>query len=414
MVMYHDLSYLNGVAPIAADRVSASVSAALALGGTYSSRTDGQRWDSSGGLVAPPGAALLDEYSRRCDAELIQKLGGRLGPNVLRHYQDTQQFRIREAQARADAAGVRLDANYLPGGVGGFPRDFEYIRSKIWEEPMQPLSGLTLFPIDTSVPLGARTHTARRELAAGTAAIHRGGTEVPRATIGYVEKQFGTAIIVCSAGQNFFEQLTLDFAGIQQYEASIRKGKRLVEERMNDLAFFGDEASNIRGVLTYPDLPKVRLALDFDDVAANYQAQIRMLHDLGNEPRIRSGTRMSPNRLAVSPKLMGYLSTRKHDQDGGADTTMLEYYLRTNVLGIRSVDEVPELAGIGPNGEDGILFWRDDSNAIQNVVIQTPTTLPVYQSSPLDQITVIYAVVGGIVAGDVGNHVLGYAQVNYN
>jgi len=316
-------------------------------------------------------------------------------------------------RAQAEAEGRRFDAqSFMAGGVGGFPRDFEYIRSKVWEEALQPLTAMSSFPIDTSVPLGARTHTARRELGSGTAAIHRGGTEIPRATVGFQEAQYGIVYIVCSVGTNFFEQLTTDFANIQAYEAGLKRARRLVEERMNDIFLFGDVSSNVFGAFKYPSLNKKMLPLSFTDAGTpDYRAQIRQIQDLGNEPRIISGTRFKPNRLGMSPKAVSFLSTRKHETNGGTDTTMLEYFIRTNTLGITAVDEMPELAGIGPNGEEGFFYWRDDSDAIQLVVLQQPTTLPVFQSGPLDQLTVVYAAIGGCVQPDVGNNVLGYANV---
>lgn len=410
MIMY-DLSAKNGAAPLDPTRVSTSVAMALNWGGQQAPAN--QRWDSAGGPVAPARSRVLDAYARHCDSQLIAAMGGRLGSGVREYFAAAAQTRVRNLQARADAEGRRFDAqSFIAGGVGGFPRDFDFIRTKIWEEEVQPLSAYSAFPMDTSVPLGARTHTARRELGAGTAAIYRGGSEIPRATIGFVEEQFGVIFIVCAVGQNMFETLTLDFANIQAYEKGLRRAKRLVDERANDVAMFGDASSKVYGILKYPSLPKKVLPLAFSDAGTpDYPAQVRQLQDLGNEPAILSGTRFKPNRLAISPALNGYLSTRQHSSNA-TDTTMLEYYVRTNTLGITEALEMPELSGIGPNGEDGILFWRDDADTVQNVVLQPTTTLPVFQSGPLDQLTVVYTAVGGMVCGNVGNCVLGYATVD--
>ena len=418
MVMVHDLSHLNGAAPIELSRLSHSVALALDWGGQQmqapAGAGGGPRWDSGGSRVIPSRSRTLDAWHRHNDGILLQNR--RLGPGVLEYYRHCQEQRVQAAQARADALGVRLDASFIAGGVGGFPRDFEFIRTKVWEEALQPLSALTMFPIDSSVPLGARTHTARREIGGGTAAIHRGGTEIPRATIGFVEQQFGVVYVVSSVGTNFFEQLTTDFANIQAYEKGLKRAKRLVEERVNDIFLFGDTASQVYGVLKYPDLPKKVLPLAFTDAGSpDYRAQIRQLQDLGNEPVIQSGTRFAPNRVAISPELNAFLSTRKHETSGGTDTTMLEYWLRTNTLGITKVDVMPELSNIGPAAAPhGVLYWRDDSDTVQLELIQPPTTLPVYQSSPLDQETVVYAALGGAVMGDVGNCILGYCSVTLN
>lgn len=421
MVMVHDLSWKNNAAPVPTDRVGHGLARALNWGGQQLDapmvNINGRnlpRWDSRGSQVSMSEEGMLDAWARKCDGDIVEEMGG-MRPEHIRYFQRVQRQRMQQHAQLAAEQGRRFDAqSFISGGVGGFPRDFEFIRQKVWEEALQPLTALTLFAQDTSVPIGARAHTARRELGAGTAAIHRGGSEIPQATIGFVEKQFGVVYIVCAVGTNYFETLTTDFANIQAYEKKLKRARRLVEERMNDVFWFGDIASQVFGVVRYPSLPKKRLVLDYDGNTANFQQQIIQLQALGNEPGVISGTRFSPNRAATSPKWLNYLSIRKHEQSGGTDTTMLEYYLRTNILGITTIDKAPELSGIGPNGEEGFLYWRDDSDALQLVMIQPPTTLPIFQSGPLDQMTVVYAAIGGVVQGDVGNNVLGYADVILN
>lgn len=394
--------------------------ARMMLGQQLAPRADsrfGWESDGDGGLLRD---GRIDAYQRRQDARDIDRLrrdyGRDIGSNAKRLFAE---WRDQQIERIAEERGIRRDAasGFVPGGVGGFPRDFEFIRSKIWEEERQPLTALELFPQDTSVPLGARKHTARRRLGRGIARIMRGDSFVPRANVGFVEEQFGVIYIVCGVGQNFFEQLTMDFANLDAYGEGLRHARRLVEERINDVLWFGDLASKVYGVLNYPSLAKQILPYAYDENAAGFGTTydekdlVKQLIDLGSTPRIRSGTRFKPNRLAVSPALHAFLTSRKHENAGGTDTTMLKFYLDNNTLGIREISEAPELAGIGPSGEDGLLYYRDDTDSIHATMLQSPTTLPVYQSGPLDQLTVVYAAIGGMVMGNVGNHILGLANV---
>ncbi len=400
-----DLSVnIPDVAPVGWGQLKASLrEARSAFGVNLAPREDSSRGWKSDGLVLRRGR--LDAFQRRQDAADLERL-------MKGHSGSWDGIRADYAayvERRRDSG-----TGFVPGGTAGFPRDFEYIRAEIWEEERQPLTALSLFPQYTGVPLGARTHTARRRLARGAARIMRGDSFVPRANIAYVEEQFGVIYIVCGVGQNFFETLTTDFASLDAYKEGLREAVRLVDERVNDVLWYGDPASKVYGVLNYPSLAKTLLPLAYDDTVASPpdpKDLITQLHDLSNVPRVRSGTRFKPNRLAISPAMMSYLSTRKHELNGGTDTTMLQYFLATNTLGIKQAEEAPELSGVGPDGEDGILFYRDDQDSIHATMLQAPTTLPVYQSSPLDQITVVYAAIGGIVCGNVGNHILGYARV---
>lgn len=384
---YHDVSPAGSM-PF--ERTRESLGRALRWGG-MSAPADSSRYDASG-LVGVDGT--LDGWHRHVDELSIAELG----PN-------------RQDAARRILANYRMDA--LPGGAGGFPRDFEFIRSQIWEEKRQPLSAMMLFPIDGSVPLGARRHTARRALGSGEAQIHRGGSEFPRARTTYVEESFGVAYVVCSVDVNFFDALTTDWAGLQQYQRDLRLAYRLVEERLNRIAWFGDSGAGLAGVLNYPHLAKMVFPVSITDTPAPEDIAAA-LNDFSNKPIITSAGIFSPTELAVSPRIHAFLFSRKHSTQGGTDTSIGEYFLKGQAAGgagIRAIRMVPELAGIGPSGEDGMLAYRPDLDSVGHVLIQGPTPLPVYQSSPLDQTTVVFAATGGVIMGDVGNAILAYADV---
>lgn len=383
--------------PVVTDRaVLGAVSAALRWGGKHSlSRTpnerDRGRYDADD-LVGQP--ELLEAYARHCDSLLLDQVaqdGRSLLPQVL------------DEARRSDA---------LPVGAGGFPRDFEYIRSRIFEEKRQPLTAMSLFPIDTTVPLGAKKHTARRALGSGEAQIHNGkGSEIPRAQTAYAEEQFNTAYVVCAVDVNLFDAFTTDWAGLQQYQRDLRLAIRLVEERLNRIAWLGDVGTQLYGVLNYPHLAKQLISTAFTDASAPEDVA-QALHDLVNEPLISSGGTFAPTELAVSPRLHAFLFSRKHSTTGGTDTTIGEYFLKGQAAsgsGIQRIVPAPELAGIGPSSRDGILAYRPDMDTLAQVLIQPPTVLPVFQASPLDQTTVVFAATGGMVMPDVGNCILGYA-----
>lgn len=366
------------------------------------------RWGRSAGLAQAPVAGrydaeglvgtidLLDAYARHCDSRLLDRmaeLNQRPSPQVL------------DLARRSDA---------LPIGAGGFPRDFEFIRTQMFEEKRQPLTSMDLFALDTSVPLGAKKHTARRALGSGEAQIHDGrSSEIPRARTTYAEEQFGVAYVVCAVDVNIFEAFTTDWAGLRQYQLDLRHAYRLVEERLNRIAWFGDVGTQLYGVTNYPSMHVKVLSTAFNDAAVSEDV-MTALTDLANAPIIQSGGVFSPTEMAVSPEIHRFLFSRKHSTTGGTDTTIGEYFLngqRASGTGVQRIVMAPELAAVGPAGQDGILCYRKDPETLAQVLIQPPTALPVFQSSPFDQTTVIFAATGGMVAPDVGNCILGWASV---
>ncbi len=387
---------------VTAEQVLASVRRATRWAGGVTPSGVGRRFDSGGEPVMPTRNAL-DAYNRHCDGlalrELMEQNGGRL-PRMDAVQAQWQRYVSGLSKERRDAAG-------LSGGAGGFPRDFEYIRTQLWEEKRQPLNAERLFPRETSVPLGARSHTARRIVGNGEAEIYRGGSVQVRARTSYKEQTFGVVYIVTAVQTQFFEQLTTDYAGIQQYQNDMRMGNRLVGEVRNRVFMNGDVPSDVFGILNYPHLAKQIFPLTASDTVDN-KAFIRALNTAQYTPMIRTGGTFSPTMMATSPRIRAWMYSRQHDPGSGSDLTMAEFFLNKQDPsgGVRAIETAQELQGIGPNGEDGILLYRPELDAMGLVDIQSTTTLPVFQSSALEQITVIYSAVGGVTMGDVGNHLL--------
>lgn len=306
------------------------------------------------------------------------------------------------------ARQVRGDA--LGAGAGGFPRDFEAVRRRVWEEKLRPLNGMRLFQQTRDVPLGARTHTARRVVGSGEAEIYRGGSYTPKSQATWLEEQFGVVYVVSSVGVNFFEALSNDFAGRNQYQRELMMARRAVEERLNRVIWNGVPDAKVYGVLDYPHLAKMHVgALN----GGTGDAAVALLNDLANEAYLQSGSTFFSNRMVFAPALHRYVTQTRLSTTSGTDTTIAKFFLEGQdpATGIRQIDIAQELAGIGPNGEDGIFCYRDDAEATEHVMIQAPTTLPVFQASPLDQTTVMFAATGGMVMGDLGNNILGYATL---
>lgn len=373
----------------------AHVESALAKAILHTSRV--QRRDHAG--VIPVGGEI-DAYARHCDGLALRELGaGKWTP---------------PPEMIADAR--RADA--LPAGAGSAPRDLEYVRTQVLEEKLPAMNAERLFPADNEVPLGATSHVMQRWVTDGEAQVFRGGSSIPMASAGKVEERFGVAYVVCGVQMNFFQALSVNYANLRTFQAESAAAMRLVKERVERILWGGDVATQLYGVLNYPHLAKEVIGTKFDGTATG-PAVVAALANLVGEPRIVSKQVFSPNRLAVSETVHQYLTETQFA--AGTDTTIAEFFLKGQAgkpNGIKAIEAVHELeadsewmtkAG-APTGLHGILAFRDDTASVRRVVIQEPTWLPIYQSSPLDQTHVIFAATGGIVMPDVGNATLGFAD----
>lgn len=382
---------------VAHDQVRGTLDNALLEYGLPAAMGGQNRFDADGN-VGGASVGVLENWQARADALYLDELSRRSwqpGP------------RLRE-MARADAAQSDNRADDLGIGAGAFPRDFEFVRQQILQEVRQPLTADLYFAADTSVPLGARTHSARRALGSGEAQIYRGGSEIPKVSHSYIREQFGVVYVVSSVETNFFSLLTTDFAGLQAYQQDLSLAMRVVAEKLDEIAWFGDAPSQVYGVINYPSLQKYVIATSFVD-ASSPNDVVNAISDFINKQMVASVGTFYPDRLLVSPKIKAFISTRYTTL---AMSMTIEQAVLANFSGrIKSIDVSPRLAAIGPSSQDGMLAYRQEAETLAQVRIQAPTTMPVFNSSPFDQTTVVFGATGGMTSYQTGNLLLALVVV---
>jgi hypothetical protein len=360
---------------------------------------------------------IAGEMGGRIDGDSIYEFHRRLDSEAIgRHLQSGRQLPrglIEQWHADQAAQGIRADAMPFGGaGVTAFPNELEFIRARELEQVRSPLNGVRLFAPDRSVPVGAQEHGWYRRVGRGEAVVTRGDTQnYGHAQTGRVKETRPILYVVCSVRQTYFEMLATDYAGVQQYSADLRQAYRLVDERVNDILWSGFTPAQVYGALNHPQLLKKSLNVIIGGSATSSASAIAAaIQSLIDAPANLSSETMQPTILAVSPKIYRWLAQTQYA--AGTDTTILQWITQgqdaTN--GIRQIVKVQELAGIGPNGEDGLLAFREDVDALANVEVMPTMTMPVYQSTALSWLTLVIAATGGVVMPDVGHNILGFAS----
>lgn len=368
------------------------------------------RGDASGAPAFPSG--MIDRARQRWDALALEAARDLIGQNW------RPDDELRADALRAYEIG-RIDAALSPGPAG-FLRDFDYVHREILAEERPRLNAGRLFPMDTSVPLGAPTHTWKRSVVTGKAKWHSKGEAFPLSKAGYLEELFRTGFIVCAIEQNFFEGLQIGFAGMQTYRIEAEGAIRAIEEFLNEVAFYGSPARQIYGVLTYPHLAKRVISTTFGSPSTGVQVAAAF-NSLLNTPTVNSSGTFMPNRCVTSEAVKAYISTTPLDASGGT-VTIEEFILKgqSESTGIREIEVAHELSAdemtahnVGnPAGYDGILAFRgEDRRSVAHVLPQEPTFLPIWNSSPIDTLHVAFASSGGMVMHNVGNNILGFVRV---
>lgn len=299
----------------------------------------------------------------------------------------------------------KLRADSGPGARDGFhlARDLEYIHAKVLEEQRPVPNALSLFPIDTSVPVGARTHTMRRTYEQGAAELFRGGnTGIPRVGVSQDEETWPIWSIVTSFELDIFTQQSSDYAGSQLYARHLRASRRAIEEKINRIAWYGAPEARLQGVLTYKWLAKSLSAFEYHRRTTATTLQIHDdLHAAANYPSEQSKSVFAPNAMVTSPRVRNFLMTTRLSVDN--DKTIGQAFLETNAH-ITSIEEAWECQGVGPTSDhDAILFYRRDVESVSLIMPQPYTTLPV-QREGFSDIVFAFSDFGGATMPDVGNN----------
>lgn len=310
-------------------------------------------------------------------------------------------------RAREDAAHVatmRRNDNTL-GALSG---DFEFIYNEVLTEPRRPNNYERILPMDTRVPLGAKTHTVRRRLASGQAEIVRGGA-VPVISSSMAEDRFPVVYIAMAVETNYFELLSQSYEARSAFQDDSREAVAAIEARINDLAFNGSKAAGLFGVLDYPELAKSVASVNY--VAASDGKQVVAdLNRFVNRAEVSSGSALKPDSLAVSLRLRNYLF--QTPLGTASDITIGDFFLRGQE-NIKNVVGIDEFTGRGPAGalQDAMFAYEASVSKTAFVMVQPPTALPMWQNGPFTNQVVYVAAVGGVVMRDVGSNAIQFATV---
>lgn len=306
---------------------------------------------------------------------------------------------------RADAGSPSTSSGLL------FARDLEYIYSRVSEEKVAGLNALALFGIDSTVPVGATSHTVRRFGDAGEASFYKAGQGVPTVSLAAVEESFGVAHLVAGLEIDFFEALSHGFAGLREYERKLRAVRKVIDRMLNRIAWYGSKEFGLYGILNYPHVVKRLFAetIDAPTTAAEFDAMLAAFNAIANRAAEAHKETAAPNRMVTSPRIMRFMAQTHHPQ---YNTSLMDQFLRDQAL-INRVESAWELQAAGPSSTDVILLFddRDPDSRPTLEVVQPFATLPI-QNDGFSQKQVAYATTGGMVIRDVRGASINYATVS--
>ena len=277
-----------------------------------------------------------------------------------------------------------------------FPRELEQIKPGSYDVEYAPLSYLTMIPTSRTTPVGAKFVTYTQYNSTGLAKIVSNyADDIP--LVGLEGKQFTSKIVRIADAYLMSEQdmQSSTFANKSMEQKLMQTASEVIQQRMNQLAFFGDTAYGVQGWLTNTTIDKQPVA----GADANARKWINkdgpeMVQDIVEAyTKIRSDTSNVEIPDTVGLPVAQFLRLQETQYQAGTDTTALEWLLRNNP-GLRVV-VANELKGAF-SGLDGMVVYKQSERKFWQEV---PVAFAMFPPQPDNMAfkVICYADYGGVI-----------------
>jgi hypothetical protein len=242
---------------------------------------------------------------------------------------------------------VSLDANE----TFFFARELEYIKSKSYDIEFPEMKAFKHIPISTEAGEGAQAITYAQFEEVGMARIIESyANDLPRADIRGKEYTSLVKSVGVSYGYSVQEVRSAIYVGRSLTQRQANAARRANDQKINRLAWFGDDTYQILGLVNNTNIPASFVAADGIGATTQWvnKTPDQILADMNlvanNILALTKGVEM-PNTLLLP--VAQYTLIASTPRSSVSDTTILEYFIQNNPF-ITTVDWVPELAGAGP------------------------------------------------------------------
>lgn len=253
----------------------------------------------------------------------------------------------------------RLDA----GESVFFKRQLEFIKSRTYDEPLAPLKYAQFLPISAEAPAGATEITWRSFKAFGLAKIIADyATDFPRVDVGGEEHTVKIKDIGAMYAYNLKDIQRSALTGTNLPAKKAIGVRRVIEQKLNTIAWNGDAVSGLQGFIKYPGTTEYTVPATGTGTSKTWATKTadQILTDLNgivNSIVVTTSGVEYPDTILMP---ITQLSLIKNTRIGTAsDTTILQFF-QANNPGIR-VDWLKELDGAGTSGADIFVAYKNDA-----------------------------------------------------
>ena len=254
-------------------------------------------------------------------------------------------------------------------------RELETILSRSFETQYADIKYQSVLPISTEVAPGSDSYTYRIFDAQGSMKmIADKGSDLPRADVLRKEVTLPVRSLGASFGYTIQEtRAAAQVPGMNLEQRRANAVRRAYEEKVQDVAFFGDAPSGMTGFFNSSNVDKIVPNKWFD--TATTDEMLEILNEAATRIVNGSNQKETPNTLLV-PYDSVYRIISTTARSTTSDTTVMEFFLRTNPF-IRSIEPINELsASKSVLSKDTIIAYDRSPEKLQLHIPQTLEFLP--------------------------------------
>jgi hypothetical protein len=284
------------------------------------------------------------------------------------------------SEFRMDEAGLFLE------------RQLEFIRPQVFEVQYADIKYPTVLPVTSEAGPGAQTFTFRIMDATGEfKLIADAADDLPRADISQTEKSINIRSFGGSFGYTVQELRAAQMANIALEQRRAAAVRRAYEEKVEDLAFFGESTVGLSGFFNNSTVDVVAADKWFSTATA--QEMLELLNYGVTAIINASKMKEQPDTILMAWEDYNKVSTTRNSDS--SDVTVLEYFLRTNPF-IRNVEPINQLdADNSALNTNRMVVYKRDPEKVQ-LHIPQPLELFPPQQRGLEFIVPAHARVGGV------------------
>lgn len=276
-------------------------------------------------------------------------------------------------------------------------RELETILARAFEVEYADIKYSTVIPVSSEVGTGAESFTYRVFDKQGSMkVIGDKAQDLPRADV--LRKEVTHPVRSLGAAFAYTVQETRAAAMVPGMNLEQRRAnavRRAYEEKVQEIAYFGDAPSGMKGFFNNNQVDKLVPDHWFDTADITTDEMLQLL----NEPATRivqnSNMKEMPNTMLVPYNAYRIISTTPRSST--SDTTVMEFFLRTNpmITAIEPINELEASKSGGALSKDRVICYDRSPDKLQLHIPQPLEFLPPLRQS-LEFSVAAHARIGGL------------------